>query len=244
MKGYKKYYKLARPDGYDFYTGKTINYRENIGKSVSPPKVVTEFSLCTDTVLHASRNPNDCFIGAKIPCSAYEVRGRAVVESPKKCGFSKLKVEKEISDLDKLFGWSYSEVVNPFYPFSIPGVKKPSLEHFDLLRKWDSVRDSVRASVWDSVWASVWDSVRDSVWDSVWASVRDSVRDSVGAYMSSFFPNIKKWKYMDHKLGENPYQPLIDLWNMGIVPVFDGKRWGLHSGPKAAITWEGEIKEA
>ena len=212
MKGYKKYYKLARPDGYDFYTGKTINYRENIGKSVSPPKVVTEFSLCTDTVLHASRNPNDCFIGAKIPCSAYEVRGRAVVESPKKCGFSKLKVEKEISDLDKLFGWSYSEVVNPFYPFSIPGVKKPSLEHFDLLRKWDSVRDSVR--------------------------------DSVGAYMSSFFPNIKKWKYMDHKLGENPYQPLIDLWNMGIVPVFDGKRWGLHSGPKATVIWKGKIKEA
>ena len=207
MKGYKKYYKLARPDGYDFYTGKTINYRENIGKSVSPPKVVTEFSLCTDTVLHASRNPNDCFIGAKIPCSAYEVRGRAVVESPKKCGFSKLKVEKEISDLDKLFGWSYSEVVNPFYPFSIPGVKKPSLEHFDLLRKWDSVRDSVRASVWDSVWA----------------------------YIGSLFPNITKWQYIEHPKGEYPFQPAVDLWKSGLVPSYDGKVWRLHSGKNADI---------
>jgi len=229
MKGYKKYYKLARPDGYDFYTGKTINYRENIGKSVSPPKVVTEFSLCTDTVLHASRNPNDCFIGAKIPCSAYEVRGRAVVESPKKCGFSKLKVEKEISDLDKLFGWSYSEVVNPFYPFSIPGVKKPSLEHFDLLRKWDSVRDSVRASVWDSVWASV----GDSVGDSVWASVRASVR----AYIGGLFPSIPSWKYAE-SLGLDPWRPLLRLWYGGYVPSYDGKVWRLHAGPKAEVVYE------
>jgi len=31
------YYKLARPDGWDFYTGKTINYREGIGKIVNAP---------------------------------------------------------------------------------------------------------------------------------------------------------------------------------------------------------------
>lgn len=29
-----KYYKLARPDGWDFHTGKKVNYRENIGKTV------------------------------------------------------------------------------------------------------------------------------------------------------------------------------------------------------------------
>lgn len=34
----KKYYKLAKPDGFDWYTGKTINYRESIGKIVTVPK--------------------------------------------------------------------------------------------------------------------------------------------------------------------------------------------------------------
>jgi hypothetical protein len=67
---------------------------------------------------------------------------------------------------------------------------------------WDSVGDSVRvsvrasvgASVWDLVWDSVWESVMASVGASVWESVWDTVRDSVSAYISSLFPNIKKWK--------------------------------------------------
>ena len=114
---------------------------------------------------------------------------------------------------------------------------------------WDSVRASVRDSVGDSVWDSVWDSVRDSVWDSVgasvgasvWDSVRDSVRasvwDSVGAYMSSFF-DIKKWKYINHKEGENPFQCCIDLWEQGLVPNFDGGKWRLHGGGRVKILYE------
>ena len=99
----------------------------------------------------------------------------------------------------------------------------------------DSVWDSVRDSVWDSVRASVGASVMDSVWDSVWASVRDSVwasvgasvRDSVWAYTGSFFRKHPKGKY--------PYQPLVTLWNTGLVPSFDGTTWRLHGGPEAAI---------
>ncbi len=107
---------------------------------------------------------------------------------------------------------------------------------------WVSIEGSVGASDRDSVWASVWASVGDSVRASVWASVGASVRASVGAYMSSFFPNIKKWKYIEHKKGKNPYQPLIDLWEMGIVPSYDGKIWRLHSGKKAEIIWKGEVE--
>ncbi len=127
---------------------------------------------------------------------------------------------------------------------------------------WDSVGASVRDSVWDSVWDSVRASVRDSVWDSVGASVGDSVRDSVGdsvrasvwnsvgtsvwasvrdsvrAFISSGFPDIKKWKYIEHKEGVNPFQSCIDLWNKGFVPSFDGKKWRLHSGEKAEIVFE------
>lgn len=59
--------------------------------------------------------------------------------------------------------------------------------------------------------------------------------DSVGAYVSSYF-NIEKWKYIDHKKGVNPYQCMIDLWEKGIVPSYDGKVWRIH-GYKGKIIW-------
>jgi len=120
---------------------------------------------------------------------------------------------------------------------------------------WDSVMDSVRDSVWDSVRASVMDSVMDSVrdsvrasvgdlvwdlvWASVWVSVWASVTASVWAYVSSLFPNIKKWKYINHKEGVNPFKSCIDLWKGGYVPSFDGKVWRLHT--KDGIVWEGDV---
>jgi hypothetical protein len=65
------------------------------------------------------------------------------------------------------------------------------------------------------------------MWAGVWDSVWDSVGDSVRAYTSSFF-TIANWKYVDHKPGKNPFQPCIDLWNLGLVPSFGGKKWRLH----------------
>jgi len=60
----------------------------------------------------------------------------------------------------------------------------------------------------------------------------------VWAYISSLFPNIKKWKYIEHKEGVNPFQSSIDLWHMGLVPSFDGKVWRLHKGKKAEVVLE------
>ena len=84
---------------------------------------------------------------------------------------------------------------------------------------WDSVWDYIRASVVDSVMAYVWDSVVDSVWDSVVASVWDSVGASVGVYASNLFPGITKWRHINHEDGVNPFQPCIDLWYRGFIPV-------------------------
>ena len=127
---------------------------------------------------------------------------------------------------------------------------------------WASVGDSVRASVGDSVWGSVRDSVRvsvwasvgDSVWDSVWDSVRDSVGDSVRgsvwasvwAYIGSLF-SIKTWKHINYEnplftKGKYPFQPLVDLWKVGLVPSFDGKIWRLHGGKNGKVLWMGELK--
>jgi hypothetical protein len=57
----------------------------------------------------------------------------------------------------------------------------------------------------------------------VWASVWDSVR----AYISSFFTIQYK-----HDLSS-----CVKLWEMGLVPSFDGKTWRLHSGEKAAVVY-------
>ena len=81
-----------------------------------------------------------------------------------------------------------------------------------------------------------------SVWDSVGASVRASVRASVYAYTGTFF-NIPKWKYIKHKRGVYPFKSIDKLWNMGLVPSFDGKIWRLHGGRKAKILFEISKKE-
>jgi hypothetical protein len=232
------YYKLARPDGYDFYTGKTVNYRENIGKKIIVPHRYSEIevpTLCSNNVLHACSNPNECFIGAKLPCSVYEVEGTPVVDDEAKQGFRELVVVREIPEveLDQLFGWKIVEAMNPVYPFQIqpPDITK---HYIELLKEWASVWDSVKASVWDSVWASV----KASVWAPVWASVGDSVKASVWAYIGNLFPNITKWKYIEHKKGIYPYQPAVDLWYNGLIPSYDGKIWRLHGGKEATVLYE------
>ena len=127
-------------------------------------------------------------------------------------------------------------VVNPF-DLAPPDIGPKQIA---LLKEWDSVWDSVgagvRARVRAGVGYSVWDSVWASVWDSVRASVRDSVGESVWAYSGSFF-RIPIWKYVKHPKGKYPYQPLVDLWNQGLVPSFDDTTWRLHAGPKAKIVY-------
>ena len=118
-------------------------------------------------------------------------------------------------------------IVHPFKDIKPP--KKITKKMIKLLKNWDSVRDSVWDSVGDSVWNSVWDSVRDSVRDSVW--------NSVWGYTGSFF-KLKKWKYIKHKENEYPFAPIVRLWEIGLVPSFDGTIWRLHGGKKAKILFE------
>ncbi len=259
-------YKLAKTTGFDFYTGKTINYRENIGKVVMCPNPNPKLGVCSRGVIHASKNPNDCFVGASIPCSAFRVEGKPECGDAKKWGFTELAILEEIMDLDKLFGWKYSEALKPIHPLKGKPKKHIAKQHIQSLKEWasagPSVRASVGASVGDSVGASVgpsagasvrasiWASVGDSVGASVgpsagasvgasiWASVGDSVGASVGAYIGSLFPEIKNWKYIKHNAGEYPYRGVVELWKQGLIPSFDGRLWRLHSGKDATIVFE------
>jgi hypothetical protein len=129
-------------------------------------------------------------------------------------------------------------IVNPFIDRKFNG--EITDEIIELVKEWSSVYDSVGDSVYDSVWDSIGGaSIRDSVVDSVWDSVRerdfvcdsvwDSIGDSVEAYISSFF-NIK-YNY--------DFSSAIKLWDMGLVPSFDGKVWRLNS--YKGVVWEGKI---
>ena len=156
---------------------------------------------------------------------------------------------KEYSDS---IDWNYYGALFPINPLDIHNddITDDDIEN---LRKWASVRasvgDSVLASVWasvrdlvgDSVGDSVWDLVLASVWDSVgdsvWDLVGDSVRDLVRAYISSLFPNIKKWKYIDHEEGINPFQCGVDLWNRGFIPTKIINKWFLWSAKTKSIVY-------
>ena len=129
-------------------------------------------------------------------------------------------------------GYKLSEALFPFDPREVSN--ELTQADIDNLEKWIDVC----GSVWESVMESVRDSVWDSVWDSVMDSIRDSVRGSVYAYIGSLFPNIEKWKYVDHSDGVYPFQPAVDLIHRGFVPSFDGKVWRLHSGKDMKVIYE------
>ena len=156
--------------------------------------------------------------------------------------------KKWLTQLDKIL--VRKPIVNPF---TIVPPKKITKKHLALLKKWDSVGSSVRGSVWGSVGDSVWGSVGSSVWSSVrgsvWSSVRGSVWDSVWSspwgsvwgYIGGFFNLPRKdWKYTEKIKGKGyPFQSVVDLWDLGLVPSFDGQIWRLHS--KNGIVWSGKI---
>lgn len=54
-------YIIARPNGWDIYTGATVNYRKNIGKIVKWSEVNMHKEIFIKKVNFASANPNDCW---------------------------------------------------------------------------------------------------------------------------------------------------------------------------------------
>jgi hypothetical protein len=144
--------------------------------------------------------------------------------------------EKWYSELEKML--NKKQIINPLKDVQPP--KKITKKHIRLLKKWHSVWQSVEHSVEQSVGQPVWHSVGQSVGQSAWHSVWHSVWQSVYAYCGSFF-NLpcKSWKYTGNiKCKGYPFQPCVDLWDMGLVPSFDGKTWRLHGGPKADVLFE------
>lgn len=173
-----------------------------------------------------------------------EISGKKVEIDQFKRRYEKLKLLKmiphdEVKQLaiewENEVGYKLSEVLFPVNPLLIERECEVTDKEIQLLKDWASVRASIWASVEASVGDSIWASIGDSIGTSIWDSVKASVWDSVGAYMGSLFPSISQWKYIEHKDGEYPFQPAVDLWYAGLVPSYDGKAWRLHAGEDATI---------
>lgn len=183
-----------------------------------------------------------------------EVGGRSKEFSQFKRRFEEMTVVRQLSEeeikagvlaCEEAEGYKVLEACYPVHPFSIEPI--PLEEALVLFKKWTLIRASIRDSVRASVWGSEWDSVMSSVWCSVASSMMGSVVDSVvglvwasiWSYISSLFPNVKQWRYVEHAEGVNPFQSGIDLWNGGYMLSFYDNVWRLHT--KNGIAWEGTV---
>ncbi len=132
----KQCYKVARPDGFDFHTGNTINYRINIGKTASNPKKTKSKELCTADLIHASEFFFDALYYGEIPCSIFLVEGIPVSKQSDKAGFKELKIVKEIPTAK----WQ-----NAFYSLMI-WMLKDLKNNFDCKKEKDAT-DAVNQAV-------------------------------------------------------------------------------------------------
>lgn len=141
--------------------------------------------------------------------------------------------KKWVAELDRVL--IRKKIINPL---SLE-CKSVTEDDVALLRVWASIWASVRDSVCDSVCYSVCY----SVWDSVRDSVCYSVRDSVWGYIGSFF-SLPKEKWLNCQnvpFKKYPFESVVELWERGLVPSFDGTTWRLHGGKNAAVLWEGKL---
>jgi hypothetical protein len=110
--------------------------------------------------------------------------------------------------------------MNMMFPFAItPSFQK---EHIKLLEEWVGIygiRYGCRYGLnkeWEELFENIFDVVRKNAWKEIrdssviWGIVHMSVVTAVHDYM------------------RKKSQPLVRLWESGLIPSFDGTLWRLH----------------
>lgn len=100
------------------------------------------------------------------------------------------------------------------------------IDHYLSKQVGSPVKDFVYNYLRCSLFHQVWDMIPMHIGngDVAW----DSILNSIIAYMGSFF-NIK------YNIG---VESLNQLWNMGLIPSFDGNTWRLHFGENANVVFQ------
>jgi len=218
------YYKLARPDGWDFWTGNTINYKDKIGKIVRR-KDTGNLKLCSNTCLHASQNPEQAFLGrTTIPCSMFLVDGKPYKENGVIIGFKQLRVLEELNPAN-VFKWRYEEVC---YLTNLFTVKPNEITNRLYSRDGESTLEKFRKSqiiiqntVKNEAQFIVFNVIQNMILKSFWknkhwsinqGNVWTMIQRTIWIYVGYIFQHtIPQWKIY-------PYQSIVSLWKSGLVP--------------------------
>lgn len=170
---------------------------------------------------------------------------------------------KEIGHFCKTL--NFKKIVRPLvikpiiYPFDIepPKINK---KHIELVLDWIGIRSNAIRNIWEQVTDTIdikvgetvryifgynacvgaGDRIYSDIGDSIFSDpdivdisfrhvrhLRNSIFDSVSAYYATFFDI--KYRY--------DLSPAQKLWNMGLIPAFDGDIWRLYGGKRTKVLW-------
>lgn len=140
-------------------------------------------------------------------------------------------------------------VINPFTNGQFKGQVTP--EALGFLHEWKAIIGNIDNMLYDTVYETIMFTVRGVIHDQLMSSIWDVIRsqteendfcycyesafETVIGYLSSFFV-FQKWNNFKEGSDVNPYLPCIHLWEMGLVPVFNGRQWNLHSNKGIVYT--------
>ncbi len=149
----RDYIKVAREDGWDIFTGNSVNYRASIGSTVFPKGQWTSGRCGGEGLLYAidARSWEEAIshIRGQWPFSLFKVKGRPVVtEYGLESGFLELQVVEEIDVLSMLpFPRERLGKIEPFKKV----VTKINDDIMEKYRQFQKVKDLIVPSVWNTV---------------------------------------------------------------------------------------------
>lgn len=184
------YYKAARPDGTDFYSGRVL--WDRVGEIVEHPDPGSTGGEDAKGYLSVSVSPTDC-TGMEWPCRLFvvePVEGVLVWEPtpglPSKRASRAWRVLRELPAYEAL-GPNGAEVA-AFLDLL------PTLTSAQWDAAWvaawgaarDATRDAARGATWDAAWGAARDAARDAArgaargatWDATWDVARDAAWDA------------------------------------------------------------------
>ena len=256
-----EFYKGLNKDWADCYTGES-KYRK--GKTIKIKEDKKRAELCSDGVLHASKELHNCiaFIG---PYQFCIVNGKPIITDGRKSGFFEYRVVRRMThkEVGQILGMNFD--LRPITHF-FKKKKKVRKDDIKLLRTLELVTDS--GSIWDSIWdnarnsimhaiqCSVWNNVYASVWgivwENVWGSAKDSIRDSsMNSIKGTVWEPIKEsvwdaiwgasYAYLGSLFFTNRnyrFSSVVELIKRGLMPVITKMNQCILSGPDFEIVYQ------
>jgi len=221
-------YKLTKPNGYDFYSD-SINYAKNIGKIIRVDDYAPSSAGIDAKGLHASKNPNNCFIRANIPCRAFEVEGIDKITSDELEGrYQALRVIREIHDLNKLFGWDYEQAINMVNPFKTKAAPQIGTSQLALLKQVTKIKHRIMRSVWNAVGVIV----GNAIWDNISNEITSTVGAKIKAEFCKLIPDIAldaeleaAWDISWHIVWDATWEALCPAVAAYLGSFFKAEKW-------------------